>query len=590
MGSGSVPGISPEVVAKFDKDIAAVKKRLGDRCILRDDYAICDVLPTDPEFRFGDTVETLSLVIQVRADGSFLTYCVNCGDFDVTLVTQVLRQAMARTRGTNRALAFVRFVENEMDSLLALAVEVEAARERKKVQEQQNRESKAHVDSTPSVSSVSEQTEEQSSTDASSESTPLSLAEEAALRVENERKLAEQTRKLGMGDWSNAEHQQLLSGLADLRKENLNSRDRFRRLSEYVPTKTPKQCLLYFRDYRERLRAGPEETPEEAKDDNADNAASEKTAEIESNLRGTELQLHELSLKGVDAADLTFASLQLRCATCRHLNTSTLQFHGTSRVCEKTSLCEQCQRPFAVRGTRHMLSAHATMRVPLTLHIDHCTPFDWLTAHWSVCCTCSNAQLVKSLLRETRRDNCRQCGDRWQLTMSEVKIVKISPSPRLLQDTVVRDLKRRVDLDNKPKRQALALESAILKPGHSLPDLGACKHARRSRRWFRFTRCCGRAFPCSQCHMDATPVDELCQEDESQRASRHICGRCCHEQSVSVGTCTQCGESLVDTRTTRYWEGGKGARDRSKMSKNERRKTAGLGKTVSKRKQQQQRK
>lgn len=59
-----------------------------------------------------------------------------------------------------------------------------------------------------------------------------------------------------------------------------------------------------------------------------------------------------------------------------------------------------------------------------------------------------------------------------------------------------------------------------------------------------------------------------------------ICGFCSKEQKYSKEKCV-CGASLTNSSKGKmFWEGGKGTRDRSKMSKNDPKKYAGLSKTT----------
>lgn len=104
--------------------------------------------------------------------------------------------------------------------------------------------------------------------------------------------------------------------------------------------------------------------------------------------------------------------------------------------------------------------------------------------------------------------------------------------------------------------------------GQPLPDNGACKHYLHSYRWLRFP-CCGRRFPCDLCHEQN--VDD---GHEAKWATRMVCGFCSIEQSVAQ-RCSACGKKLTTTasrpegRNTRYWEGGKGQRDKKMLSKND---------------------
>jgi hypothetical protein len=55
-----------------------------------------------------------------------------------------------------------------------------------------------------------------------------------------------------------------------------------------------------------------------------------------------------------------------------------------------------------------------------------------------------------------------------------------------------------------------------------------------------------------------------------ERANRMICGFCCREQTYSSSRpCVGCGGDLVGGRAGTYWEGGKGCRNKVKMSRND---------------------
>jgi hypothetical protein len=127
---------------------------------------------------------------------------------------------------------------------------------------------------------------------------------------------------------------------------------------------------------------------------------------------------------------------------------------------------------------------------------------------------------------------------------------------------------------------------APLVPGTPLPATGTCRHYPHSHRWLRFP-CCGRLAPCDLCHEVASP------ECPSVWATRHVCGFCSVEQRISAtpdGRCGACGKRLAASAaagtnagaaTTKFWEGGQGCRDRSKMDPRDRRRYAGLAKTQS---------
>ena len=126
-----------------------------------------------------------------------------------------------------------------------------------------------------------------------------------------------------------------------------------------------------------------------------------------------------------------------------------------------------------------------------------------------------------------------------------------------------------------------------LTKGAPLPAAGVCSHYRHSHRWFRFP-CCGGLYPCDVCHELTASASEKCLM--SPRASRQVCGFCSHEQQVSP-SCRNCGEVLtgggaVGKAHTRFWEGGHGERNQALMSRKDQRKYKGQAKHSSKGKTQ----
>lgn len=92
--------------------------------------------------------------------------------------------------------------------------------------------------------------------------------------------------------------------------------------------------------------------------------------------------------------------------------------------------------------------------------------------------------------------------------------------------------------------------------GTELPDKGTCKHYKKSFRWLRFL-CCNSLYPCDICHDEITGHPNM-------TANRMVCGLCSKEQSVKCNC--DCGMNLVKKKTS-FWEGGKGNRDKNKLSR-----------------------
>ena len=133
-----------------------------------------------------------------------------------------------------------------------------------------------------------------------------------------------------------------------------------------------------------------------------------------------------------------------------------------------------------------------------------------------------------------------------------------------------------------------------LRIGTPLPNKGACKHFRKSYRFFRFP-CCGRAFACPVCHEiggTSLPLPlSLClvhQHNSQQptgcdmangtysvRATHEICGKCSVEQKIEgdFQVCSACKFNMGKRRgRAQFWSGGGGVRDNASLSKKDRRK------------------
>ncbi|ORD94527.1 YNS9 [Enterospora canceri] len=100
-----------------------------------------------------------------------------------------------------------------------------------------------------------------------------------------------------------------------------------------------------------------------------------------------------------------------------------------------------------------------------------------------------------------------------------------------------------------------------IKEGEELPKKGTCKHYPKSYRWFRFP-CCGSLYPCDVCHNEDT-------NHEMEYANKMVCGLCSKEQGIKAEC--DCGMSLKK-KSSQFWEGGKGNRNKSTLSRKDSRK------------------
>ncbi|ORD96109.1 YNS9 [Hepatospora eriocheir] len=109
--------------------------------------------------------------------------------------------------------------------------------------------------------------------------------------------------------------------------------------------------------------------------------------------------------------------------------------------------------------------------------------------------------------------------------------------------------------------QLINKQKVAIKQGTELPNKGACDHYSKSLRWFRFP-CCNHLFPCDICHNKQ-------MKHKADLATNMVCGLCSKEQSVKKEC--PCGMNMI-AKTSRFWEGGKGNRNKQTLSKKDSRK------------------
>merc|ERR1712176_1688398 len=188
-----------------------------------------------------------------------------------------------------------------------------------------------------------------------------------------------------------------------------------------------------------------------------------------------------------------------------------------------------------------------------------CHPVQFLRSDFQASCeNCMQTAIVHNLGPGYRkRSNCSGCHQRNNLTVEGVDILGsgIAHWRQVAAEQGERMNARRQLVEARKHEKELGI-----KVGTPLPDQGACKHFRKSNRWMRFP-CCGRAFPCHECHDEA--VDHV-----HDWANRMLCGFCSFEQPLSNDKCTSCGAASIRARTA-YWHGGQGCRNVATMATND---------------------
>jgi len=257
-----------------------------------------------------------------------------------------------------------------------------------------------------------------------------------------------------------------------------------------------------------------------------------------------DLQLEMTNIAYLQAVEI---GLVTKCERCK----TRTEFARLLGDVTSASRCETCSIPLG--ATLHAAILHANSTRFCSLGLESNLPIDLLPSTIdATCIECMSATPFSGVVQGTKTSlHCRLCHTPLSLHIQQVKFSRISSaSAKVLPSGALLPPKR------VPERLGLVA-------GQPLEKFGACAHYKKSARWFRFS-CCKRVFPCDKCH-DAASTHTI------EFANRMICGYCSREQNYSPHACAVCGHSFVPRRTA-FWEGGKGTRDRTKLSKKDPRK------------------
>ncbi|KAI0198541.1 hypothetical protein F4808DRAFT_435548 [Astrocystis sublimbata] len=265
--------------------------------------------------------------------------------------------------------------------------------------------------------------------------------------------------------------------------------------------------------------------------------------------RGTAISFPTIELYTIEILQISILNLSLKCQRCKTTNDIT----GLRPEMEKATNCVKCGTELTAKFRQEMIHQNSTRGG--FIDVTGCTVNDMLPSTFTpTCAKCSTpSQGLVSVRGEAVTNVCRECHGRFTFKIPQVKFLAITPGS-VLPATAG------------PRRR---LEKLGLHAGEPLPERGACAHYRKSYRWFRFS-CCSKVHPCDKCH------DE--NEDHPQEwAKRMICGWCSREQNYAVEACLFCGRSVIGRKGRGFWEGGKGTRDKTKMSRKDKRKFRRVG-------------
>uniref|UniRef100_A0A0N5AG60 C3H1-type domain-containing protein n=1 Tax=Syphacia muris TaxID=451379 RepID=A0A0N5AG60_9BILA len=232
------------------------------------------------------------------------------------------------------------------------------------------------------------------------------------------------------------------------------------------------------------------------------------------------------------------------------------------------SYCKQCKNRQTI--TFEPKIVHEFSNVIGILDVKGCRPVDCILLSSTVtitCLKCNTEAIIENLCYGIPYKTwCRNCHAKCEISVLSIRFFG---NFRLIEQEAT-GIKKLEKSKKKPVSQV------VLVDGQPLPDFGACKHYKKSFRWFRFP-CCGKLYPCDQCHDQAEPDHEM------KFANRIVCGYCSKEQPfLSNKPCAFCKNSVVNTKSS-FWEGGKGCRNKVTMNRNDKRKYTNSGqKTISK--------
>jgi len=296
----------------------------------------------------------------------------------------------------------------------------------------------------------------------------------------------------------------------------------------------------------------------------SDATKSADVAKLSAKVRiGTEFKFSGLEVnENVASILLKNLLLVVQCIRCKKGRTD-LTLQSKRKV---SSSCKKCN--VAQSGIFYPEIVHQYSHVVGYLHLDGCKAFDAVLVDSTFvinCLNCSKDTIKKGIAYGKKGDTwCSFCHTKMEIQIMSSKFTQLQKNGEKLQE--VKTVAKK------------AVKHPGIKEGTPLPDNGTCKHYKKSYRWLRFP-CCGKVYSCDICHEEGEENDH-----EMKFATRMICGYCSKEQPFAKDKpCVSCKHSVTKSKSS-HWEGGKGCRNRTTMDRNDNKKTAGLGKTISRKK------
>lgn len=270
---------------------------------------------------------------------------------------------------------------------------------------------------------------------------------------------------------------------------------------------------------------------------------------------GVLLSFPSLELHGIELLKLALVAITVKCDRCKTTaDVENIPPQKGDDPPAKTASCQKCANSMSVRYRGELM--HTNSLRAGYFDLEGCTVVDLLPSSLiPTCSDCSTDYLppeggVVSVRGDTTLAMCRKCHHKMSFKIPEVKFLRVSNTGVSRPDAA---------LPRKKAREKLGIVA-----GQELPHRGRCPHYSKSYRWFRFS-CCSKVYPCDRCH-------DAVEEHPNEHANRMICGFCSREQAYRPEDCGLCHGVVVGKRGSGFWEGGKGTRDKSRMSRKDPRK------------------
>jgi len=424
-------------------------------------------------------------------------------------------------------------------------------------------------------------------------------------------------------DWSQ-DNQELLEKALVTFRDVKDPKEKWAKIAETVPGKTMSDCVKRFKECKElaankkkpetskeknlekeenddeETKEEPENNDQENQDDESEGSddsdgsesdsaddgyssvADEPEAKPTSSARPLphisfeyNLIAKEMLLKNVSLALLASAQVQVACKSCGTIHQVEVGKCSNVDYLTNTERCPKCNCECALLCKPEFMHNNSSVSAKIGSW-----GWDIRDVHFCeynlACEFCNTSNRSKKFMSGQQLNmDCFGCYKKMEFTYIALTLSFI------LADQATEDA-------NLKYAQALSKEVVNLykkkigqfKVGEPLPKNGACKHYKSSKRFFRFA-CCGKAYPCDDCH------NIVEKEHDLERAKNMICGYCSTEQSVA-NECRKCQKILTKSSIqTGHWEGGKGNRNKLTMSKKDPRKFMNSKfKTVSKKKKE----